>query len=147
MRRAGRTCVGRRAAVAALAGLAWAGCGTGGARDLARPAAATSLASRTQVPPPEGEAPRAHLSFRTATGQVVSWDSGRRVLVLRAAGEETSFVVAADARLWVGTRHVALDRLAASLGAQATVAYAEREGVRTTHTVRLARGRAQEGDR
>jgi hypothetical protein len=64
-----------------------------------------------------------------------------RVLVVVSAGGEARFVVAPEARLWIGSRRSAVDRLTTSRGTQATVAWTETDGRRTTHTVRLARGR------
>jgi len=66
------------------------------------------------------------------------------VLVVVSAGGEARFVVAPEARLWIGSRRATVDRLATSRGAQATVAWSEADGRRTTHTVRLVRGH---GDR
>jgi hypothetical protein len=63
--------------------------------------------------------------------------------VVGSAWGERSFVLVPDARLWIGSHRVAVDRLAASAGAQATVAWSEEDGRRTTHTVRLARGRVE----
>jgi hypothetical protein len=98
------------------------------------------------VPSPEapGAPAREGRRFRTATGVVESYDPASRVLVVASITGEESFFVAPEARLWIGSRRAAVDRLAASAGAQVTVAWSVADGCRTTHTVRLARGR---GDR
>ena len=89
---------------------------------------------------PTAPAPGPRLRFHTATGAVASYDAAGRVLVLRSALGDSRFVVAPEAQLWIGSRRASVERLATSVGAQATVAYSEADGVATTHTVRLARG-------
>ena len=74
---------------------------------------------------------------------VASYDSADRVLVLKSALGDSRFVVAPEARLWIGSRRVPVERLATSVGVQATVAYSDADGVATTHTVRLARGKVE----
>jgi hypothetical protein len=56
-----------------------------------------------------------------------------------ATGSST-YRVAADARAWIGRRRLSVSDLAAHLGARVTIAFAEADGIRTTHTVRLAEG-------
>lgn len=97
----------------------------------------------TAAPPVAAPAPPLRLLFRTATGAVASYDSADRVLVLQSALGDSRFVVAPEARLWIGSRRVPVERLATSVGVQATVAYSDADGVATTHTVRLARGKVE----
>ncbi|MFN8096098.1 MAG: hypothetical protein U0599_28440 [Vicinamibacteria bacterium] len=85
--------------------------------------------------------------FHTATGAVESYDPATRVLVVLSAGRAAAFVVAPEARLWIGSRRASVDLLCASTGAQATIAWSEADGRRTTHTVRLARGRGERDGR
>ena len=54
--------------------------------------------------------------------------------------------MASDARAWLGNRRLPVSQLGAHAGAQVTVAWSEADGVRTTHTVRLA-SRARRGAR
>ena len=107
----------------------------GDARAQPRPVATARPVAATPAPGPRRR-------FHTATGAVASYDATGRVLVLQSALGDTRFVVAPEARLWIGSGRAPVERLATSRGAQATVAYSEVDGVATTHTVRLARGRA-----
>ncbi len=68
---------------------------------------------------------------------VVSYEPKRQLLTIRNATGSTTYRVAPDARAWLGRRSVPLLQIAAHLGDQATVAWAEVDGVPTTHTVRL----------
>ena len=77
------------------------------------------------------------LSFETATGTLASYDTMTRTLTVRNATGASEFHVAADARLWLGNRRIPVSQLQAHTGAQVTVAWAEVDGVKTTHTVRL----------
>jgi hypothetical protein len=115
------------------------GCGPGGARPAGQGSGQPPPATKRTAPAvPSAAGP---VQFHTATGAVESYDVARRLLVLRAADGESRFLVAPGAWLWVGTHRAGVERLAASLGAQATVAWAESGGVPTTHTVRLSRAR------
>jgi hypothetical protein len=76
-------------------------------------------------------------SHHTATGTVTAYDSATRVLTIRSATGSSEFHVAPDARAWLGNRRLAVRELGARAGAQATIAWSEIDGVRTTHTVRL----------
>ena len=60
-----------------------------------------------------------------------------RVLTVRNATGSLEFHVAADARLWLGSRRLPVAQLGTHAGAQVTVAWSEAGGVRTTHTVRV----------
>ena len=55
------------------------------------------------------------------------------------------FLVAADARFWLGSRRLPVGQLRTHTGAQVTVAWSEVDGVRTTHTVRASESRAAQG--
>jgi hypothetical protein len=87
--------------------------------------------------PPAAETRPAH---RTATGRLATYDSTTRTLTLRSVSGSTSFHVAEDARVWLGRHRILAERLSQHVGAQATVAWAEVDGRRVTHTVRLAEG-------
>jgi hypothetical protein len=50
------------------------------------------------------------------------------------------YLVAAAARAWIGRRRLPVSDLATHLVAQVTIAFAVTNGVRTTHTVRVADG-------
>ncbi len=129
--------MGRRRGVIAVAlagGLAFA-CGT------PPPPESRSRSATMQVSIPigvAGEAAATRPAFRTATGTLAAYDAAARRLTIQAATGASSYAVAADARAWFGTRRLPLARLSTHLGVQATVAYTETEGVRVTHTVRLA---------
>jgi hypothetical protein len=80
-------------------------------------------------------------TYRSATGTLASYDAISRVLVLRAAGAESRYWVAEDARVWLGSSRVPVSQLGAHIGSEATLAYGEAEdGTRTTHTIRLREG-------
>lgn len=79
-----------------------------------------------------------HAPFRTATGRLAAYDARLRLLTVETAAGSSTYRVAPDARVWVGKRRLPVSDLATRRWAQVTVAFAEREGVRTTHTVRLA---------
>ncbi len=77
-------------------------------------------------------------AWRTTTGTLSAYDPRTRVLTLHSASGVSTFQVAGDARAWLGRRRLPVGQLGAHLGAQVTVAFGEADGVRTTHTVRLA---------
>jgi len=81
----------------------------------------------------------------TATGTMTAYDPVTRVLAIRAATGSTEFHVATDARAWLGSRRLPLSQLGVHVGAQVTVAWSEADGVRTTHTVRVAESLAARG--
>jgi hypothetical protein len=81
-------------------------------------------------------------SHHTATGTLIAYDAPSRLLTVRSATGLAEFHVAVDARVWLGTRRLPAPQLGAHAGAQVTVAWSEAGGVRTTHTVRVAEGRA-----
>jgi hypothetical protein len=81
-----------------------------------------------------------HVAFRTATGRLAAYDMPTRLLTVEAATGSSRYRVAADARVWLGRRRLPVSDLAAYLGEQVTIAFAETNGVRTTHTVRVAEG-------
>lgn len=77
-------------------------------------------------------------AYRSSTGTLAGYDAVSRVLTLRAAGADSRYRVAEDARVWVGSHSVPAAQLASHVGAEVTLAYGEAEhGARTTHTVRL----------
>ena len=113
-------------------------------RALAAAGSVVTLAAALLLPaaPPQAQPGRADTapaptSHATATGRLVSYDEAARALVVQTALGRTTYLVAEDARAWLGTRRLALDHLVRHLGAQATVAYREVGGLRVTHTVRL----------
>ena len=85
----------------------------------------------------------ATLAYHTATGTLEGYDPEARVLTVHSATGSSEFQVASDARAFLGNHRLAIGDLGAHLGAQVTVAWSEKEGVRTTHTVRLALGRGR----
>ena len=87
----------------------------------------------------------AAVTHHTATGTMTAYDPAARVLAIQAATGSTEFHVAADARAWLGSRKLPVSQLGAHVGAQVTVAWSEADGVRTTHTVRVAESRAARG--
>jgi hypothetical protein len=107
--------------------------------------AAGSVARAQEHPEPGGLAPEGRPSYQTATGALTAYDPLTRVLTVRSAAGLSELHVASDARLWLGTRRLPLSQLGAYAGAQVTVAWSERDGVRTTHTVRVTDTRAAKG--
>jgi hypothetical protein len=91
------------------------------------------------------EHPEGRPSYQTATGTLTAYDPVTRVLTVRSAAGPSELHVASDARFWLGTRRLPLNQLGAYAGAQVTVAWSERDGVRTTHTVRVTDTRAARG--
>ncbi len=81
-------------------------------------------------------------AFHTATGRLAAFDSGARLVTVETVTGASTYHVAADARVWIGRRRLPVGDLAGHLGAQTLIAFAEADGVRTTHTVRLAEGGA-----
>jgi hypothetical protein len=81
-------------------------------------------------------------SHRTATGTMTAYDPATRVLTVLSATGSSEFHVAPDARAWLGNRRLPVSQLGAHTGAQVTVAWSEADGLRITHTVRLAESRA-----
>ena len=84
--------------------------------------------------------PRPRPTFRTATGRLAAFDKRERLLTVESVAGSSSYRVAADARAWLGRRRLAVSDLAWYVGAQVTLAFGEVDGIRTTHTVRLAEG-------
>jgi hypothetical protein len=101
--------------------------------------------ARAQEPPDPGPAPEDRPSYQTATGTLTAYDVTTRVLTVRNAAGSSEWHVASDARFWLGTRRLPLNQLGAYAGAQVTVAWSERDGMRTTHTVRVTDTRATRG--
>ena len=98
-------------------------------------AAAVPVGARTV--PQAAEPPTV---FHTATGRLAAYDPRTRLVTVEAVTGSSLYRVAADARVWMGRHRLAVSDLAKHLGAQTTVAFAEADGVRTTHTVRLVDG-------
>lgn len=115
------------------------GCGTQPAPvahlQAAAPGEAAAAPSTTGTQPVETPA-----VFHTATGRLAAYEPRTRLVAVEAATGVSTYHVAADARVWVGRRRVSVSDLSRHLGAQTTVAFAEANGIRTTHTVRLAEG-------
>jgi hypothetical protein len=84
----------------------------------------------------------ATVAYHTATGTLEAYDPAARVLTVHSATGSSEFHVATDARAFLGNHKLAVAELGRHAGAQVTVAWSEANGVRTTHTVRLAVGRA-----
>jgi hypothetical protein len=105
----------------ALTGILWLGRfgGDGG------PAARVALADETRP------------SYHTATGTLAAYDPVARELTVSNPVESTVYRVASDARAWLGHRRLPLRELAQHVGAQVTLAWAEVDGKKTTHTVRI----------
>ena len=81
-------------------------------------------------------------SHQTATGTLTAYDPVTRVLTVRSATGSREFLVAEDARIWLGNRRLPVSQLGAHAGAQVTVAWSRTDSVRTTHTVRVTDTRA-----
>jgi len=74
----------------------------------------------------------------TATGTMAAYDPETRVLTVASASGSTPYHLAADARVWLGNHRLPVAELPSHVGAQVTVSWSDADGVRTTHTVRLA---------
>jgi len=101
--------------------------------------AAGSVALAQEPPDPE---PSRRSSYQTATGTLTAYDPVTRVLTVRSATSSTEFLVAEDARIWLGNRRLPVSQLGAHAGAQVTVAWSRTDRGRTTHTVRVTDTRA-----
>jgi hypothetical protein len=100
--------------------------------------AAGSDARAQEHPEPATSAAEPRPSHPTASGTLTAYDPASRVLTLRNATGSLEFQVAADARFWLGNRRLPIAQLGAHAGAQVTVAWSQADGVRMTHTVRVA---------
>jgi hypothetical protein len=100
---------------------------------LAAPVAAPQDGGAS-LSPPAAAAPSRH----TSTGTMAAYDSETRQLTVSSASGSTAFRLASDARVWLGNRRLPIGQLKARVGAQVTVSWSEADGVRTTHTVRVA---------
>ena len=110
-----------------------------------RPSAVALAAALVLAAPPRAraqEGPWSSLFHRhktaTATGTMTAYDPETRQLTVSSATGSTAFHLASDARVWLGNRRMPVAQLKAKLGAQVTVSFSETDGVRTSHTVRLA---------
>ena len=74
----------------------------------------------------------------TATGTMAAYDPETRVLTVSSASGSAPYHLAADARVWLGNHRLPVAELPSHVGAQVTVSWSDSDGVRTTHTVRLA---------
>jgi hypothetical protein len=110
---------------------------TPGSPPARQPGAAAANATSLGAQSADPASPR---TFRTATGTLAAFDRRERLLTVEAATGSSSYRVATDARAWLGRRRVPVSDLASYVGAQVTIAFGEVNGVRTTHTVRLAEG-------
>ncbi len=91
--------------------------------------------AQTEVPaPPPGH----HHKTATATGTLTGYDPDTRQLTVASATGSTAFRLASDARVWLGNRRLPIAQLKTRIGAQVTVSWSEADGVRTSHTLRLA---------
>ena len=87
-----------------------------------------------QTAPPPGH----HHKSATATGTLAAYDPQTRQLTVSSASGSSAFRLASDARVWLGNRRLPVAQLKQRIGAQVTVSWSERDGVPTSHTVRLA---------
>jgi hypothetical protein len=99
--------------------------------------AAASVVGAQAPPEPGLVAPDPSRSYETATGTLEAYEPRTRVITVRSATGSSEFHVATDARFWLGRRRLPVSQLSAHTGEQVTVAWSERDGVRTTHTVRV----------
>jgi hypothetical protein len=99
---------------------------------LAPPFAAPHDGGASASPPP------AAASSHTSTGTMAGYDADTRQLTVSSASGSSAFHLAPDARVWLGNRRLPVAQLRARVGAQVTVSWSDADGVRTTHTVRLA---------
>ena len=79
-----------------------------------------------------------HRSRHTATGTMAAFDPETRQLTVASAIGSAAYHLAADARVWLGNKRLPVSQLKARVGVQVTVSWSDADGVRTTHTVRLA---------
>ena len=103
---------------------------------------AGSVELRAEAAPPPADH---HATYRTATGTLTRYDALTRILTVLSSTGTAEFLVAADARFWLGSRRLPVGQLRTHTGAQVTVAWSEVDGVRTTHTVRASESRAAQG--
>jgi phage baseplate assembly protein gpV len=110
-----------------------------------RPSAAALAAALVLAAPPRAGAQGApswslfhHHKTATATGTMTAYDPETRQLTVSSATGSTAFHLASDARVWLGTRRLPVAQLKSKVGAQVTVSFSETDGLRTSHTVRLA---------
>jgi hypothetical protein len=110
-----------------------------------RPSAVALAAALVLAAPPRAgaqEGPWSSLFHRhksaTATGTMTAYDPDTRQLTVSSATGSTAFHLASDARIWLGNKRMAVALLKARVGAQVTISFSETDGVRTSHTVRLA---------
>jgi phage baseplate assembly protein gpV len=99
--------------------------------------AAGTVARAQESPAPERSAEERRPIHQTATGTLTAYDPLTRVLTVRSATGSSDFLVAADARFWLGNRRLPVSQLKEHAGAQVTVAWSAAGGVRRTHTVRV----------
>jgi hypothetical protein len=71
------------------------------------------------------------------SGTIQSYDATSKALTVKTAKGETSFTLAADAKVFTGAKSVTADELTAAQGRKATVAYSEAAGAKTAKTVRI----------
>jgi hypothetical protein len=86
--------------------------------------------------------PAARASHHTATGTMTAYDPETRQLTVHSATGSTLYHVASDARAWLGHHRLPISQIAAHVGAEVTLAWADVDGIPTTHTVRLEERRA-----
>jgi hypothetical protein len=111
---------------------AWSAAAVLGVMVAGRPAGAQGHSE------PVSSAAEPRPSHPTAAGTLAAWDPVTRLLTVRNATGSREFHVSADARFWLGNRRLPIVQLGSHVGAQVTVAWSEADGVRTTHTVRVA---------
>jgi phage baseplate assembly protein gpV len=71
------------------------------------------------------------------SGTIQAYDATSHALTVKTAKGETSFTLAADAKVFTGAKSVTADELSAAQGRKATVAYSENAGQKTAKTVRI----------
>jgi hypothetical protein len=112
--------------------------------DWRPPAVALAVALALAVPRAGAQEPGHSWSLfhrhkaATATGTMTAYDPETRQLTVTSASGSTAFHLASDARVWLGIRRMPAAQLKTKIGAQVTVSFSETDGVRTSHTVRLA---------
>lgn len=72
------------------------------------------------------------------SGTIEAYDAAAHTLTLKTSKGSTTFTLAPDAKVWAGSKSVAVDALASDTGAKATVSYSESGGQKTAKTVRVA---------
>jgi hypothetical protein len=73
----------------------------------------------------------------STSGTIESYDATAHTLTIKTAKGSTTFNLATDAKVWVGSKSSTADELSKT-GAKATVKYTEKEGTKTATSVHVA---------